>query len=153
MWWYGVVKWLHVMAAVVAVGANLTYRLWIREAEREPDVLPFVLRRIQMMDRRVANPGYMVLLATWLFMAFTLSIPLTTPWLVTALGLYVLAALLGILAYAPVARRQRALLETDGFGSPTYRSAARRAGLLGMMVTVDVLIIVFLMVVKPALWG
>jgi uncharacterized membrane protein len=153
MWWYGLVKWAHILVAIIAVGANLTYRSWIRAAEREPAVLPFVLRRIGVVDRRVANPGYLLLLATGLTLALTTKLPLTTPWLLTALVLYILAALLGILVYAPVARRQRALLESDGSGSPVYRSTARRAELLGILVTADVVIIVFLMVVKPGLWG
>src|SRR5512138_632611 len=118
MWWYGAVKWLHVMAALIAVGTNLTYRLWIREAEREPAVLPFILQRISLLDRRLANPGYLLLLVTGLTMALTMRLPLTTPWLLTALILYVLAALLGALAYAPIARRQRAVLAREGFESP-----------------------------------
>ncbi|HET6845349.1 MAG TPA: DUF2269 family protein [Anaerolineales bacterium] len=153
MWWYSVLKLLHVMAAVTAVGANLTYRFWIRQAAREPANLAFVLASIRVIDRRVANPGYGLLLVTGLLMALTLRLPLTTPWLLSALFLYVLAALLGVLAYAPVTRRQRAILASDGFESPSYLKTARRAEVLGLLVTGDVVIIVFLMVVKPTLWG
>lgn len=153
MWWFSLVKWLHVTAAIVSVGANLTYRIWIRRAATEPTALPFVLKNISLIDRRIANPGDLVLLATGLIMALTLQIPLTTPWLLTALILYSLAALLGILAYAPTARQQRALLETQSFASPHYQATARRADFLGLLVSVGVLAIVFLMVVKPGLWG
>jgi len=148
-----IIKWIHVLAAISAVGANITYGIWIARAAHEPDVLPFVLRNISVIDRRLANPSYAVLLLTGLTMALTLSIPLTTPWLLTALVLYFLAALLGIVAYAPTARRQRQILETEGFDSPNYKSLARRATWLGIVVTVDVVVIVFLMVVKPMLWA
>jgi uncharacterized membrane protein len=146
-------KWIHVLAAIIAVGANFTYGTWIVRASREPRVLPFILQNISYLDRRVVNPSYAVLLATGLTMACTVRIPLTTPWLLTSMILYVLAALMGIFAYAPLSRRQRKILETDGFESPAYGAIARKGRLLGITVTLDVLIIVFLMVVKPPLWG
>jgi uncharacterized membrane protein len=148
-----VVKWIHVLAAITAVGANITYGMWIAQASRQAKVLPFVLRNIHWIDSRVANPCYGLLLLTGLTMAFILPIPLTTPWLLTALILYILAAVLGIVAYAPAVRRQIQLLETKGFDSPDYQAVARRSTLFGILVTVDVILIVFLMVVKPALWG
>ncbi len=145
------VKWIHVLSAITAVGANITYGIWIAQASREPKVLPFVLRNIHTIDSRIANPCYGLLLLTGLTMAFLLPVPLTTPWLVTALVLYVLAALVGILFYAPTVRSQTRLLETDGFDSPGYQAVARRSTVWGVLVTVDVILIVFLMVVKPAL--
>ena len=148
-----ILKLIHVLAAIAAVGANLTYVIWRARARREPEVLPFVLRNISLIDQRLANPCYAALLVTGLIMALTLSIPLTTPWLLTAMVLYVLAAVLGIFAYAPAARQQRRLLETEGFESQAYKSLAQRSTRMGILVTIDVLIIVFLMVVKPALWG
>ena len=146
-------KWIHVLAAIIAVGANATYSIWIARASGEPRALPFVLQNVAYIDRRVANPCYAVLLATGLAMAGTVQIPLVTPWLLTSMILYVLAALMGIFAYAPLSRRQRKILETDGFESPVYGAIARRGRLLGRAVSLDVLIIVFLMVVKPPLWG
>jgi hypothetical protein len=44
-------------------------------------------------------------------------------------------------------------LDSEGFNSPNYQAVAKRATLLGILVGVDVVVIVFLMVVKPALWG
>ena len=145
------VKWVHVLSAITAVGANITYGIWIARASREPNVLPFVLRNIHLIDSRVANPCYGLLLLTGLTMAFLLPVPLTTPWLLTALVLYVLAALIGIVLYAPVVRQQISLLESDGFDSPAYKAIATRSTVLGALVTLDVIVIVFLMVVKPAL--
>jgi uncharacterized membrane protein len=150
---YLIVKWVHVLAAITAVGANITYGIWISRASREPDVLRFVLQNISLIDRRVANPCYGLILLTGLIMAFSVRIPLTTPWLLAGILLYAVAALFGIFTYAPAARRQRRLLENDGFESPAYKSIARRSRWLGIAMTTDVLIIVFLMVVKPVLWG
>ena len=148
-----IVKWIHVLAAITAVGANITYGIWIGRASKEPNFLPFVLRNIKFIDDRVANPGYGLLLLTGLTMAFLAPIPLTTPWLLTGLTLYVIAGLLGVFAYSPIVKRQIQLLDNEGIGSPNYQAVANRARLLGMLVGLDVIIIVFLMVVKPALWG
>ena len=148
--WILWVKWVHVLAAIAAVGANITYGIWISQASRDPKVLPFVLRNIHVIDRRVANPGYALLLITGVAMALALPIPFTTPWLLTALILYGLAALLGAAFYAPVVRKQIQILEREGFESPAYQAVAKRSTLLGILVTLDVVIIVFLMVVKPA---
>lgn len=147
------IKWIHVLSAITAVGANITYGIWMSRATREPAVLPFVLHNIKLIDDRVANPLYVLLLLTGLTMAFILPIPLTTPWLLTALILYALATLLGMLVFVPVFRRQIEFLESAGPASPQYQAAAKRARLLGIVVGIDVIIIVFLMVVKPNLWG
>jgi uncharacterized membrane protein len=148
-----IVKWIHVLAAIAAVGANITYGIWISRAAHAPNELPFVLRTIKVIDSRLANPCYGLLLLTGLMMAYLVPIPLTTPWLLTAIVLYVVAAFLGVFAYAPTMRDQRKHLETDGFEAPGYQEAARKGTLMGVVVTVDVVLIVFLMVVKPALWS
>jgi uncharacterized membrane protein len=153
MWLFGLVKWIHVLSAITAVGANLTYGIWIVRASRQPSFLPFVLRTIKVIDDRVANPLYALLLLTGLTMAFMLPIPLTTPWLATALILYGASLILGLVAFVPLFRQQLDLLESEGFDSPKYKAVARRVRELGVVVGIVVVAITFLMVVKPPLWG
>jgi uncharacterized membrane protein len=150
---FSLIKWIHVLSAITAVGANITYGIWMTRASREPAVLPFVLHSIKLIDDRVANPLYGLLLLTGLTMAFMLPIPLTTPWLLTALVLYAIATLLGMAVFVPIFRHQIQLLESEGIESTNYQAMAKRARWLGIVVGIDVIIIVFLMVVKPALWG
>jgi|WetSurMetagenome_2_1015567.scaffolds.fasta_scaffold232399_2 uncharacterized membrane protein len=147
------IKLLHILSAITAVGANITYGVWIRRASKNPEFLPFTLKSIKLIDSRLANPAYGFLLITGLLMAFLKPFPLTTPWLLIALILYALAAVLGILVYAPLSRRQIRILEKEGFDSPNYITLARRSSLLGMVVAVLTVAIVVLMVVKPTLWG
>ena len=127
--------------------------MWIARASREPAVLPFVLRQIKLIDDRVANPLYALLLLTGLTMAFIIPIPLNTSWLMTALILYAIATILGMAVFVPIFRRQIQLMEREGIESPRYQAAARQGMVLGLIVGLDVLVIIFLMVVKPALWA
>lgn len=123
---YLLLKWLHVVAAIVAVGANLTYGIWIARASRNPHVLPFTLRSIKLIDDRVANPAYGLLLIIGLLMVFVGNLQLTTPWLLTSLILYVLVVLTGLLGYTPTLRHQIKVLDSEGFGSRNYQALARR---------------------------
>ncbi len=142
-------KWLHVLAAIAAVGANITYGIWLTRASRDPQVLPFTLRGVKLIDDRLANPAFGLLLITGLLMAFVLPLPLTTPWLLTALVLYVALVLIGLLGYTPTLRRQIQVLDSEGVASNSYQALARRGMILGIVLGVLVIAIVFLMVVKP----
>lgn len=150
---YLYLKWLHVLAAIIAVGANATYGIWLARAGRDPDNLPFTLKGIKLLDDWVANPAYGLLLLTGLGMILTVSLPLTTPWLLTSLVLYGVLVVVGLLGYTPALRRQIRLLEEEGVNSPVYQAQARRGTIIGIILAVLAISIVFLMVVKPALWA
>lgn len=148
---YEVLKYIHVLMAIVAVGFNATYGIWLTRAAKDPDRLTFALRGVQVLDDRFANPAYALLLVTGLLMVWVGDLDLTQFWLLTGLILYAVAVLLGLLAYTPTLRRQIAVLESSGSHSPEFASLARRGQVLGIVLAVDVLVIVFLMVTKPVL--
>lgn len=150
---FSILKTLHILSAIAAVGANFTYRVMLARAARQPDTLVFTLTTIRFLDSRLANPAYGLLLLTGLAMAFTIPVPLTTPWVLSALILYVLVALLGSVVFAPVFRRQIELAGREGPQSQAYQAASRQGQVLGIAVTLIVVVIVILMVSKPALWG
>jgi uncharacterized membrane protein len=150
---FSILKWIHVLAAIIAVGANATYGVWLARASRSADVLPFTLRTIKLIDDRLANPAYGLQLLTGLAMAFILPLPLTTPWLLTALILYAILVLVGLGGYTPTLRRQIQVLDKEGFRSPNYQALARRGTLIGIVLAILAIAIVFLMVVKPGLWA
>jgi uncharacterized membrane protein len=146
---YLFLKFLHVSFAITAVGVNATYGILLSRAAKEPEHLPHVLASVRFLDRRIANPAYGLLLVTGLSMVWVGHIDLAQFWLVSALVLYALAALLGIVLYAPVVRGQAAALEREGTASPEFVRLSKRGAVLGAVVGVDVVIIVFLMVTKP----
>jgi uncharacterized membrane protein len=145
-------KLIHILAVISAVGANLTYAFWLGRAGRDGDQLVFVIESIRRLDRRVANPSYIVAAIAGACVVITGPFHFESAWLLTAIAIYVLVAVLGISVYAPAVRVQLALARTAP-ESDAYAAAARRSRLLGLLVTLMVLLIVALMVVKPVLWA
>ena len=150
---YLFLKWFHVLMAITAFGANITYGLWLARADREPQHLAFALRGVKALDDRVANPAYGILLITGMAMVYLGRIPWTTPWLLASLILYVILVVIAAAGYTPTLRRQIASLDAGGPNSPEYQTLTARATRLGILLAVIVVIIVFMMVAKPTLWG
>jgi uncharacterized membrane protein len=148
---YTLTKFLHVVLAIIAVGFNASYGIWIVRSARDPEHVGFAMRTIKFLDDRFANPAYGLLLLTGLFMVFTAGYPLSTLWIAAALVLYVLVLVLAFTVISPNFRAQLRALETVGPQSAEFRAAARRGRTFGILVSVIVLAIVFLMVTKPVL--
>lgn len=148
---YNATKVIHILLAIVAVGFNASYAIWLARAAREPEHESHVLRGIKTLDDRFANPAYALLLVSGLVMVFEARIPLHTFWIGASLALYVVAVVIGLGLYTPTLRRQIRVLEADGPSSVEYRAISARARVVGIATSVPVLIIVVLMVLKPTL--
>lgn len=148
---YEVVKFVHILAAIVAVGFNISYGVLIARAAREPEHQLHVLRTVKVLDDRFANPAYGVVLATGLLNVFTSPLEITELWILGGLTLFVLLALGGVLGYTPALRKQIAVLQASGPASPEYEHAARRSRRIAAVLIVIVIGVVFLMVTKPTL--
>lgn len=62
---YLTIKWLHILLAIAAIGANLTYSVWIARAARSsPETLSFTLKGVKILESWVAHPAYTLLLVT-----------------------------------------------------------------------------------------
>lgn len=58
---YSVLKLVHFVAAIVAVGANVSYFVWFNGARTAPQAEQvFALRGIKTLDAWLANPAYVV---------------------------------------------------------------------------------------------
>jgi uncharacterized membrane protein len=149
---YEILKFVHVLMAIVAVGFNASYAIWLRRAARAPEHHSYVLRGIKILDDRFANPAYGVLLLTGLTMVLTTpGLELTTFWILLALILFAVTVLVGAAIYTPTLRMQIEALEAGGPDTARYQALARRSAAAGMLLGVIVVVIVFLMVTKPTL--
>jgi uncharacterized membrane protein len=86
-----------------------------------------------------------------LFMVFTAGYPLTTLWIAAALTLYVVVLGIAFTVITPNFRTALRALEAEGAESQAFKAAMARGRMVGILVSLMVVAIVFLMVVKPTL--
>jgi predicted integral membrane protein DUF2269 len=146
--WFLLLKLIHVVAAITAIGANLTYGIWSSRAEREPAHLGFALHGIKFVDDRVANPAYGVLFLTGLLMAI-FYVGFLHLWVLLGIGGFVLIAGLAGALYTPALKRQIRLLDTDGPTGAAFKAAGARAAAVGVFLGVLLIAVVFVMVFQP----
>jgi uncharacterized membrane protein len=123
---YTTLKFVHILLAIIAVGFNASYGIWLARAARQPEHLGHILRGIKILDDRAANPAYGLLLLTGLAMVAVAGYPPSTFWIAAALVLWLIAIVIGFAGYTPALRRQIELLERVGptaSASPCNRGA------------------------------
>src|SRR2546428_12935836 len=81
-------KFLHVLFAIIAVGTNATYGIWLARAAGAPQATQsHVLRTIKALDDRFANPAYVLLAVTGAPMGPLGGLRCPTFWTAGGLGL------------------------------------------------------------------
>jgi uncharacterized membrane protein len=149
---YTIVKFIHILLAIIAFGFNATYGVWLARAQQHPEHLDFALRGVKILDDYFANPAYLLLLVSGLTMVFVAGYNiLTTFWLLTALVLWLIAIVLGYAGYTPTLSRQIRVLAAKGAESAEFRRLSTRGTVLGIILAVLVLAILVMMVFKPTL--
>ena len=148
MSWYSLLKFVHVLLAITAVGSNITYGVWNALAAREPAHAPFALKGIAFIDRRVANPAYGLLLVTGLVLLAVGQWGFRG-WAIASLILFALLIVVAIGFYSRVVRQQIQVMDSEGIASAAYKRLDGQATIYGIVSLVIALAIVFMMVVKP----
>jgi uncharacterized membrane protein len=148
---YFLLKCIHIFSVVVALGANLTYGFLLNRAHQNPQHLVFVLKTVQWIDKKIANRSYIITLVTGLVLVWKVGYPLSALWVWFSLSLFIVIAILGITVYGPILRRQIDLVEQNQLATTAYQKIKRKSNGLGIFVTLLVLIILFMMVVKPTI--
>ena len=148
---YELLRFIHVLFAVTAVGTTVTYSVWLAHAAQEPEHLDYALRGIALLDGRIATPSFLMLLVG---VALVLHgpVPWQASWLVTATVLYAVATFVGAVWYAPLLRAQVAALRLTGLASDEYRALEQRMKATGSAMLIAVLAVLYLMITKPQLW-
>ncbi len=141
-------KVVHILAAILAVGTSVSSTFWLARAGRDRDRLLWALEGSRMFDRRIANPAYVVVLASGVLMVATGTYRFDQGWIVAAIALYALIAVFGIAVFRPAARLQREEAAADPT-SAAYGRIAARTWWYSWLTTAVVAMIVVLMVTKP----
>ncbi len=148
--WYLVLKLLHILSAIVAVGSNVTYGIWNVRAAGDPSHMGFALKGIKFIDDRIANPAYGVLLLTGLIMMFAGNWGFAL-WIIITLVLFAAVIVLGIAFYSPLLKNQIRLVEGGETASPEFARLSALSRRFGPGLGIIVLAILVLMVFKPHL--
>ncbi|MGH2773103.1 MAG: DUF2269 family protein [Actinomycetota bacterium] len=75
---YTLLKYVHVLAAIIAVGFNASYGVWLARSAKEPEHEGYALRTIKVLDDRFANPAYVLLLITGALMVWVSDLEIST---------------------------------------------------------------------------
>jgi uncharacterized membrane protein len=143
---------LHILTALVAVGATVSYFFWLRRAVLAPESRSFTLETIRLLERRMVVPAYVIVLLTGLGLIDRAGWAWSTPWLeLSILFFIVLMGLVGF--HARVIKGQIALVADGSADSADYDRAHARGRILLALKVVVVIALVYLMVFKPVLWG
>ena len=141
-------KLVHILSAMLAVGTNATAIFWLRHAGRDPDRLRFAIGGIRWLDKRLAIPAFGVLVLTGGLMIWFGVYDLTEGWVLAALVLYLGLAVAGMTIMGPALKRVLAEAER-GHASTTFEDAQRTSLGYTWGSLVVLVIIVALMVTKP----
>lgn len=155
---YVLLKWVHVLSSTVLFGAGVgsAFHLFAATLRRRVPGASSAARNVVLADWLLTTPAAVVQPATGLWLVHKLGLPLGTPWIAWALGLYGVA----IACWLPVVfiqLRMRRLLDAAEAQHAPLPAACDRLFhqwvLLGLAAFVAFLLIFWLMVAKKLPWA
>jgi hypothetical protein len=158
MQWRDLVPWLlflHVLAAIVAIGPNFAYSTIRGMGRKEPQHANFGTRITHLISARLVYPVGLVIPATGLSIIGLLGIDLTSRafwWLDVAIVIYAAVYVYSFFVQRPIVERIIELTSSpppSGGPPPELPPLAARAQRGGTAMLIALVIVAFLMVVKP----
>lgn len=150
---YSVSVWIHITAVVVGFGATFALAVMFPVAmSMDPRHLPYVHRVGIVINRYLANPALLVIVATGTYQVLKGNWDFGDFWIsATLVIVIVLGGLLGSY-FIPTDKKLLAMAERDLAGdglSDEYQRLAKREGQVGALAGLLIVAAIFLMVVKP----
>ena len=149
---YELIKYVHILCAVVWVGGAIYAQILALQVAKssDPADLPKLGRHIEFIGTRVFLPASILL--------FIAGVILTTQrwafqqtWISIAIVLWLFSALVGSLYLGPRSKKVAELFEADGPTSTAGRSLLSRLFLVSRVELVSFLVVIALMVAKPTI--
>ena len=124
--------------------------MWNARIASDPTHTSFVLKGIKFLDDRIANPAYGVIFITGLIMVFAGHWGFAL-WVIVAIVLFVAVAAIGGAVFTPLLRNQIRLADAGDTTSAEFTRLANRSRAIGPLLGLLVVLILVMMVFKPAL--
>ena len=146
---------LHVFSAIVAFGPTFAFAIYGAQAGKEPQHANFMARANHVVSDRLVLPVVLSMPVTGLLIVWAAGIPLLdTRWLLVAIVIYIGAVLYSVFVQRPATLELVELTSSPpppGATGPSPELMATVAKIRrgGMILGLAVVLIVFLMVVKP----
>jgi uncharacterized membrane protein len=148
---------LHVMGAILAFGPTFAYSIMGSMAAKEPQHINFSLRQTELIGNRLVYPLGIFQGITGVLLLIAAKIePQTQPWLVAGIILYLIAITYALTIQRNALHHLIELTATPpppgappGPPPPEVQATVKRIQRGGMLLGTLIVIIVFLMVVKP----
>jgi len=148
---YLALKFLHIFLAIVAVGFTCSFGLILARASKggaDGRELKFALDTIRVMGR-IGHVCFLFLLITGIALIHIAGYPWYL-WLKWSAGLVVVALLVAQFLLLPTVPKRLAILAARGPGDPEFIALSKRSAVLGAVLGVAALVVLWLMVSKPA---
>ena len=145
---YLLVKFVHIAAAIIGLGTSAALGIALEFHGNDTVHGSFVQRVIERGLIFVVLPGYLIVLASGLWMV-QLNWSFTTPWIQRAMTLWT-GGLVLLVASVVVGRKQRRLFETGDQDTTRYRRLMLLSRVLGGAFGLVILSILYVMVFKPS---
>ena len=152
---YLVVKWVHVVSSTLLFGTGLgsAFYMFFVSLTRDPRVVAPVVRYVVIADWLFTTPTAILQPASGLYLVYLAGFPLTTPWILWSIVLFLVAGA----AWLPVVwmqirmREMAARAVRDNAPLPAqYWSYLRVWVALGGVAFASLVVVFYLMVVKPS---
>lgn len=141
-------KYAHILIAILALGTGAAVGMLVGFFGDDATHGAFVLRLSRKLLHWVVLPGYALMLVTGMWMGHLAEL-LDARWAEWAMNVWGLGALLLVMMTRSL-RRQITLREIEGAASPGYRRAALLGRCYGSGAALVILLILGLMIFKPA---
>ena len=148
---------VHILAAIIFVGNIITAAFWKVRADRSGNLEAIALstRAVLLADFAFTGPGILAVLGTGIAMAgITGWERFQEPWLSLSFILFVVTGIIWLAALLPLQFRMARLARQSaarGSLDPAYTRSSRLWAIFGGVATLLPIVILFLMVLKPAM--
>ena len=153
---YLIVKWLHILSSTLLFGTGLgsAFYMFFTSRTRDARVIAVVVRYVVIADWLFTTPTIVLQPLTGLYLLHLTGTPLTTPWILWSIALYLLAGA----AWLPVVWMQMRMRDYAAHASQTgtalparYWQYLRAWVALGVVAFGALVAVFYLMVVKPVM--
>jgi magnesium-transporting ATPase (P-type) len=145
---YMLLKVLHILFAIVAVGFSTSFGIIMATAAGNLDATRFSLRLIQRLER-IMRVGFIGLILSGLALGVMGEVSWHALWFTGSLAISLVAFTIGLTVAVPTLKAQIALVEQPAPPMDELKRMAGRSRAVGMTLGMASLLVLFFMVLKP----